>query len=146
MTDEHQLHSKSPKKANGRRTLAPVSVSLSRCRKIPTWKRIMPMIPSQCTCSNSARLSLFHELRGTIGAERRETIERRLIESQLPLVASIAEKDVASGIPVLDLIQEGNLGLMKSIRSFAEMPAGDFLTFAATCIEDAITELYRKSK
>jgi RNA polymerase primary sigma factor len=90
--------------------------------------------------------SLFQELRGTIGAEQRETIERRLIESQLPLVASIAEKHAASGIPMLDLIQEGNLGLMKSVKSFAETPTGDFPTFAATCIEDAITKAYRKSK
>ena len=89
---------------------------------------------------------LFQQLRGTIGAEQGETIKRRLIESQLPLVARIAEQHGASGIPMLDLIQEGNLGLMKSIEDFAETPAADFLTFAAACIEDAITKLYRKSK
>src|SRR5215467_1977180 len=90
--------------------------------------------------------SLFHELRGTIGTEHRETIERRLIESQLPLVASIAQKHKASGIPMLDLIQEGNLGLMNSVRSYVERPTGDFPTFAATCIEDAITKSFGKSK
>jgi DNA-directed RNA polymerase sigma subunit (sigma70/sigma32) len=90
--------------------------------------------------------NLFEELRGTVGTEQRETIERRLIESQLPLVASIAQKHIASGIPMLDLIQEGNLGLMKSVRSFAEMPTGDFPTFAASCIEDAITKAYQKPK
>jgi RNA polymerase primary sigma factor len=83
--------------------------------------------------------TLFEKLRGTIGAEQREPIERRLIESQLPLVASIAEKHRESGVPLLDLIQEGNLGLMDSVRSFAEAPAGDFLTLATTCIEEAIT-------
>jgi DNA-directed RNA polymerase sigma subunit (sigma70/sigma32) len=90
--------------------------------------------------------SLFQQLRGTVGAEQRETIERRLIESQLPLVASIAEKYAASPIPMLDLIQEGNLGLMKSVRSFAETPTGDFPTFAANYIEEAITKAYPKSK
>ena len=90
--------------------------------------------------------SLFEELRGTIGIQQREPIERRLIESQLPLVASIAEKHTASGIPMLDLIQEGNLGLMKSVRSFAEAPTGDFPAFAATYIEDAITKAYPKAK
>jgi len=90
--------------------------------------------------------SLFLELRGTIGTERREAIERRLIESQLPLVASIAKKHAASDIPMLELIQEGNLGLMSSVRSFAETPTGDFPAFAATCIEDAIAQSYRKSK
>jgi RNA polymerase primary sigma factor len=96
--------------------------------------------------TNHEETSLFQELRGTLGAEQREAIERRLIESQLPLVVSIAEKHTASGIPLLDLVLEGNLGLMKSIRSFAETPTGDFPTFAATCIEDAITKAYRKSK
>jgi RNA polymerase primary sigma factor len=90
--------------------------------------------------------NLFEELRGPVGTVQREAIERRLIESQLPLVASIAQKHTASGIPMLDLIQEGNLGLMNSVRSFAETPTGDFPTFAATCIEDAITKAYRQSK
>ena len=90
--------------------------------------------------------TLFEELRGTVGSEQRKTVERRLIESQLPLVASIAQEHTASGIPMLDLIQEGNLGLMNSVRSFAETPTGDFPTFAATCIEDAITKAFGKSK
>lgn len=55
---------------------------------------------------------LFQELREAIGTDRGEMIERRLIESRLPLVASIAQKHTASGIPMLELIQEGNLGLM----------------------------------
>jgi DNA-directed RNA polymerase sigma subunit (sigma70/sigma32) len=88
--------------------------------------------------------SLFQELRGTIGTDQREAIQRRLIESQLPLVASIAQKYTASGIPMLDLIQEGNLGLMNSVRSFAVKPTGDFPTFAATCIEDAIKKAFGK--
>ena len=83
--------------------------------------------------------SLFQGLRSTIG-------ERRLIESQLPLVASVAQKHIASGIPMLDLIQEGNLGLMNSVRSFAETPTADFPTFAATCIEEAIIKAFGKSK
>ena len=90
--------------------------------------------------------SLFQGLRSTIGTDQGETIERRLIESQLPLVASVAQKHTASGIPMLDLIQEGNLGLMNSVRSFAETPTGDFPTFAATCIEEAIIKALSKSK
>lgn len=61
--------------------------------------------------------TLFEQLRETIGTQQREAIEKRLIESQLSLVASIAEKHIESGVPLLDLIQEGNLGLMDSVRS-----------------------------
>lgn len=74
------------------------------------------------------------------------TYREKLIESQLSLVASIAEKQTASGIRMLDLIQEGNLGLMKSVRSFAEAPPGGFPTFAASCTEDALTKAYPKAK
>lgn len=82
--------------------------------------------------------TLFEELRGTIGTQQGEVVERRLIESQLLLVVSIAEKHSASGIPILDLIQEGNLGLMKSVKSFPETPTGEFPILAAPYIEAAI--------
>jgi|SRR5215469_7537577 len=85
--------------------------------------------------------TLFQELRKTIGTDRGEMIERRLVESQLPLVARIAQKHAAWGIPMLELIQEGNIALMKSVKMFAEKPTGEgFSTFAATCIEEAITK------
>ena len=89
---------------------------------------------------------LFREL-GHSGDwdEQRENVARRLIESQLMLVVSIAEKHSASGAPLLDLIQEGNIGLMNAVRSFAERPIGDFTAHAADCIEDAITKAFGKS-
>jgi len=39
---------------------------------------------------------------------------------------------------MLELIQEGNRGLLNAVKSFAERPIGDFTEFAATCIDDAI--------
>jgi len=77
--------------------------------------------------------------------QQRENVARRLIESQLMLVVSIAQKHSASGVPMLDLIQEGNIGLMNAVRSFAERPIGDFTTHATACIEDAITKVLGKS-
>jgi DNA-directed RNA polymerase sigma subunit (sigma70/sigma32) len=66
---------------------------------------------------------LFREL-GHSGNwdEQRENVARRLIESQLMLVVSIAERHLPSGVPMLDLIQKGNIGLMNAVRSFAERP------------------------
>jgi RNA polymerase primary sigma factor len=89
---------------------------------------------------------LFGEL-GHSGArdEQRENVAaRRLIESQLMLVVNIAEKHSASGAPLLDLIQEGNIGLMNAVRSFAESPIGDFTAHAAACIEAAIAKAFGK--
>jgi len=89
---------------------------------------------------------LFREL-GHSGEwdEQRENVARRLIESQLMLVVNIAEKHAASGTRLLDLIQEGNIGLMNAVRSFAERPIGYFAAHAAACIEEAITKAFVKS-
>ena len=46
---------------------------------------------------------------------------------------------------MLNLIQEGNLGLLKSVRSFVEKPSGDFARHAASCIEDAIRRVLEKT-
>jgi RNA polymerase primary sigma factor len=90
---------------------------------------------------------LFREL-GHSGDwdERRENVARRLIESQLMLVVSIAERHLPSGVPMLDLIQKGNIGLMNAVRSFAERPIGDFTAHAAACIDDTIAKAFDKSK
>jgi RNA polymerase primary sigma factor len=82
---------------------------------------------------------LFRELAGPGDwDEVRENVARRLIESHLSQVVSIAQKHSPSGVPMLDLIQEGNIGLMNAVRGFAERPVGDFADYAATCIDDAI--------
>ena len=72
--------------------------------------------------------------------EQRENVARRLIESQLMLVVSIAQRHSASALPMLELIQEGNIGLMYAVKSFAERPIGEFTAHATACIEDAIAK------
>ena|ERR1700734_1589851 len=90
---------------------------------------------------------LFRELghSGERDEQRENVAARRLIESQLMLVVNIAEKHSASGAPLLDLIQEGNIALINAVRSFAERPIGDFTAHAAACIEEAIAKAFGKS-
>jgi len=86
---------------------------------------------------------LFQELAGSEDwDEARENVARRLIEAQLAQVVRIAQKHSSLGAPMLDLIQEGNIGLMNAVRRFAESPIGDFTDYAATCIEDAIKKAF----
>ena len=89
--------------------------------------------------------NLFRRL-GRVGdwGEERENVARRLVESQLALVVSIAQKYSASGVPMLDLIEEGNIGLMDAVRSFAEKPIGNSTAHAAACIEEAIAKVLGK--
>jgi DNA-directed RNA polymerase sigma subunit (sigma70/sigma32) len=65
------------------------------------------------------------------GDEEKENVARRLVESQLGLVLSIAQNHSASGVPMLDLIEEENIGLMDAVRSLAYKPIGDFTALSA---------------
>ena len=73
-------------------------------------------------------------------SSKNETQEarRRLIECNLRLVVSIARKHINRGLPLMDLIQEGNLGLMRAVNKFDYQRGYKFSTYATWWIRQAI--------
>ena len=68
-----------------------------------------------------------------------EAAELRFVQCNLRLVVSIAKRYQGSGVPLLDLVQEGNLGLMHAVEKFDHRKGFKFSTYATWWIRQSIT-------
>ncbi|MDO4615548.1 MAG: RNA polymerase sigma factor RpoD [Lachnospiraceae bacterium] len=73
------------------------------------------------------------------GGEKGQLAQKRLAEANLRLVVSIAKRYVGRGMSFLDLIQEGNLGLIKAVEKYDYRKGFKFSTYATWWIRQAIT-------
>lgn len=74
-----------------------------------------------------------------LAAAGNDLARRKLIESNLRLVIAIARRYISSGVPLVDLIQEGNLGLMHAAEKFDYRRGFHFATYATWWIRQAVS-------
>lgn len=77
-------------------------------------------------------------------ADGDEDAQLELVNANLRLVVNIARNYVGQGVPFPDLIQEGNIGLMKAVKKFATKGSATFIEYAEECIESAIVRGLRE--
>ena len=103
----------------------PLRVYMGELRKVPALGR-----EEEMDCVRHIRA----------GDEQSEDAGKRLAEANLLLVVSIAERYQNDQIHILDLIQEGNNGLLRALQTFRDSSEGCFPVHAAPFIERAIAQ------
>jgi RNA polymerase primary sigma factor len=106
-------------------------------RRVEKYRSEMRALEKRFGCKRTAVSATLEQVR--IGEAEAETAKQELLLANLRLVISVAKKYTYRGLQFLDLIQEGNLGLMRAIEKFDYRRGFKFSTYAHWWIRQSIT-------
>ena len=117
----------------GRVSLLSAAEEIELAERIERSKAAIGRLESTEDVSPQLRFALMRDIQDGDDARR------HLIQANLRLVVSIAKKYVGRGLSLLDLIQEGNIGLMRAVEKFDYHKGNRFSTYATWWIRQAVT-------
>jgi RNA polymerase primary sigma factor len=133
--------SKAPKSAKDDQAISPIGLSKSELTalkmKAENAQKAIKDVKERTNMAPRQLKARLKRIEGSI--EKAKFAKSELIEANLRLVVSIAKKYTNRGLQFLDLIQEGNIGLMKAVDKFEYQRGYKFSTYATWWIRQAIT-------
>ena len=112
---------------------------LTAAEEVDLAKRIEAGLYAKQVLENTKRLSAVKKRNLAIIVRDGSAARSHLLEANLRLVVSLAKRYTGRGMPLLDLIQEGNLGLIRAMEKFDYAKGFKFSTYATWWIRQAIT-------